>query len=52
MFSLPSGFISSTTQMVAQTFLDLKELLILGLGIAMGFWVINRVIDSIKKGMR
>lgn len=51
MFSLPSGFIASTTVMIGQIFIDLKSLIILGFGIAIGFYVINRFIYSAKEGI-
>jgi hypothetical protein len=51
MFSLPSGFIASTTGMMYQIFLDLKDLIILGIGLALGFYVINRFIQAMKEGL-
>ena len=52
MFSLPPGFLASTTQIMGQIFSDLKELIILSFGIAIGFWVIVKVIDTLYGGIR
>lgn len=52
MFSLPSGFLASTTQIMGQIFSDLKEPIILGFGLAIGFWVITKVISLIYEGVR
>jgi hypothetical protein len=49
MFSLPNEFLASTTQMIGQIFSDLEGLIILILGLSIGFWVIFKLIDSLKK---
>lgn len=51
MFSLPSGFLASTTNIISQIFLDLKGLIILGFGLAVGFWIIAKIIVILKEGI-
>lgn len=49
MFSLPSEFVASTSEMIAQSFLDLKLPIILGLGVSIGFEVIKKGAEAIKR---
>lgn len=51
MLSIPSEFVASTTEMMSQIFLDLKDLIILGFGLALGFYVLKRFIKTMKEGM-
>jgi hypothetical protein len=51
MITIPSDFIASTTSMISQMFLDLKDLIVLGLGIAIGFYVIRKLIKTMKEGI-
>lgn len=44
LFLLPEGFLASTTEMLGILTTDLKDLIVLALGIALAFYVINKLI--------
>jgi hypothetical protein len=51
-FALPTGYFASTTALLLGLSTDLKDLIILGLGIAIAFWVLPKMIDLIKYGAK
>lgn len=52
LFSLPDGFLASTTDMLGTLTTDLKDLIVLALGIAIAFYVINKLIGLLIGVMR
>lgn len=47
MFTLPDNYISSTTNMINTLSSDLKDLIVLALGMALAFYFINKMIGVI-----
>jgi len=50
LISLPDGYFSSTTNLISQLSTDLKDLIILALGIPLAFWVLSKLIRLILSG--
>lgn len=51
MIIIPNNFIASTTEMIRQSFSDLKTIIIIIFGVIFGFFVIMRLVDLIKNIM-
>lgn len=51
-FSLPSGYFSSTTDFILNLTTDLKDLIVLGFGIALAFYILPRIINLIKYSIK
>lgn len=52
LFSLPDNYIGSTTEMINTLANDLIDLIILALGIAIGFYFINKLVGLIIGTMK
>jgi len=51
-FSLPENFLASTTQIIGFLSSDLKDLIVLALGLALAFYFLNKLIGLIHSTMR
>lgn len=50
--TLPEGFVGDMLAYVGQLFTDLNLLIILVLGIPVGFWIITKVIGLVRRNVR
>jgi len=51
LISLPVDFIGSLTAYIGGIFDSLSPLILLAIGLPLGFWFIGRMIGTIKKGV-
>jgi len=49
MFSLPTDFVTSTVAYIGYLFTDLSGLIVIAVGIPLGFYVIKKVIGILPK---
>ncbi len=48
MITLPTDFISSLTAYIGDLFTDLNPLIVLAIGLPLGFWFIGKVISLVR----
>jgi len=48
MITLPEGFISSTTAYIGELFTDLNDVVILAVGLPLGFWALRKIMSLFR----
>ena len=46
--TIPGDFVASSTAYAGQLFTDLNLIIVLAIGLPLGFWVINKIISLVR----